>query len=93
MAEMMNHPARQAARTTTVTVRVHNQVAVVPIEHAETYYAHEIASEGPWSSGHVPIIIRPTVDAGQAKDHWFSMTLERMRETRRRKEPCRSTLP
>jgi hypothetical protein len=83
MAEVTQHAARQAASTTKATVRVRNRV--VPMEHAETYYAHEIASEGQWSSGHVPIIVRPPVDAGQSRSDWFANTLERMRETRRRK--------
>jgi hypothetical protein len=94
MAEVMNRAARRAAgmgRTgkAKVTVKVSNRIDVVPMEHVETYFRHEIASEGKWASGRVPMIIRPTVDAGRTDGNWFPMTLERMRETRRRK----GTLP
>jgi hypothetical protein len=55
------------------------------MEHVETYYAHEIASEGKWANNRQLIVIRPTIDAGRADSTWFPRTLERMRETRQRK--------
>jgi hypothetical protein len=50
---------------------------VVPMEHVETYFRHEITSEGRWASGRRLIIVRPAVDAGLADDGWFTRTLER----------------
>ena len=91
MTEVMNRAARRAASAgeTKVKVRVRNQVAVVPMEHVETYYTHELASEGKWASGRDIIIVRPSADAGSSDSDWFPRMLKRMRETRRRK----GTLP
>lgn len=89
MAEAMNRAARRAAGKQRVTVRVRNQVAVVPMAHADTYIEHEIFSEGEWASGRHLILLRPSVAVGRADSHWWPTTLERMREARRRK----GTLP
>lgn len=87
MAEVMNRAARRAAGKKKGTVSVRNRIAVVPMEHIETYFTHEIASEGQWASNRDLIILRPSVDAGRADSDWFPKTLERMRETRRRQGP------
>jgi hypothetical protein len=71
------------------TLQIRNRIAVVPMEHAETYVEHEILSEGRWASGRQLIIVRPSQDAGAAAGHWWPRTLERMRDARRRK----GTLP
>lgn len=87
MAEAMNRAARRATKAgkTKVTVSVRNRIGVVPMEHVETYYTHEIASEGNWGSGRDLIIVRPPEDAGLADSLWFARTLDRMRVIRRRK--------
>ena len=95
MTEVMNRAARRAAGMAKAvkpsgSVRVSNRVDVVPMEHIETYYAHEIIREGKWGSNRKPIIVRPHEDVAKMADsHWFSKTLDRMRQTRRRK----GTLP
>jgi hypothetical protein len=89
MNEVMNRAARRAAGIKKPMIKVTNRIAVVPMEHIETYWAHEIASEGKWASNVPVIIIQPAIDRGRAESHWFDRTLERMWETRRRK----GTLP
>ena len=59
------------------------------MEHVETYFTYEIASEGQWRSNVPLIILRPPEDSGKVPDGWFARTLDRMRETRARK----GTLP
>lgn len=89
MDEVMNRAARRAAGRKKEMVRVSNRISIVPMEHAETYLAHEIASEGKWASDVPLFIIQPEIDRGETDTGWFATTLERMRETRRRK----GTLP
>jgi hypothetical protein len=90
----MNRAARRAAgmhkaRKAAGSVRVSNRIAVVPMAHIDTYLEHEILNEGTWATGCNLIVIRPPEDAGRDDDRWLSWTLEKMRETRRRK----GTLP
>ena len=85
MAEVMNRAARRAAGFRKVAVPVRNQIHVVPMEHVESYFTHEIASEGKWRSNATILIIQPKEDAGKAPSDWFTRTLERMRESRVRK--------
>ena len=71
MAEVMNRAARRAAGMAKAvkpsdSVRVSNRVDVVPMEHIETYYAHEILCEGKWGSNRKPIIVRPQEDVAKA---------------------------
>ena len=82
MAEVMNRAASRAAGIRKATVRVYTQIDVVPIEHVETYFTYEIASEGNWRSNVPLIILRPPEDSDRVPDGWFARTLERMRETR-----------
>lgn len=85
----MNRAARRRAERqagkTKITVRVRNQVAIVPMQHVETYFSHKIAREGQWAGDRELILIRPAVDVGRVDGDWFPRTLERMRETRQRK--------
>jgi hypothetical protein len=83
MAGIKKRTARLAAHR--VNVEVRNHVSVVPMEHVETYFEHEIASEGKWKSDVTVIILRPAVDCGKAGSGWWPETLARMREARRRK--------
>jgi len=87
MAEVMNRAARRAAGKgeTELTVHVTNRVDVVPMEHVETVFNYEIASEGKWRTNVPVIILRPDHEAGRADSGWFPRTLARMREARRRK--------
>ena len=68
MAEVMNRAARRAAAAgkTQPIIRVTNRVDVVPMEHVETFFKYEIASEGRWRSDVPLIIIRPDHEAGEA---------------------------
>jgi hypothetical protein len=87
MAGVMNQAACRAAGAGKMEpiISVSNRVVVVPMEHVETYYRYEIASEGKWRSDVPLLIIRPEHDAGRADGGWFPETLARMREARRRK--------
>jgi hypothetical protein len=85
MAEVMNRAARRAAGIRKASVRVYTHIDVVPMEHVETYFTYEIASEGKWRSNVPLIIIRPPVDSGHMPEGWFQRTLDRMHETRARK--------
>jgi hypothetical protein len=80
---------RRAAATGRPTVRVSNRIDVIPMEYVESYYAHEIASEGKWAANVSVVIIQPEIDRGKADSGWFHKTLSRMREARRR----RGTIP
>ena len=55
------------------------------MEHVESYFTYEIASEGRWRSNATVLIIQPKEDSGKPHSDWFPRTLERMRETRVRK--------
>jgi hypothetical protein len=88
MTDVMNRAARRAVGRVVagrVNVRVRNRIAVVPMEHVETYFTHEIASEGKWRNDVPIIILRPGVDCGTADSGWWPKTLARIRETRQRK--------
>ncbi len=87
MAEVLNRAARRAAgmHKAAPTIRVSNRIDVVPMEHIETFYRYEIASEGKWRSDVPVIIIRPDRDKGEADADWFPDTLTCMREARQRK--------
>lgn len=50
MAEEMNRAAHRAAGLVRVNVKVTNRTDVVPMEHVETFFRYEIASEGKWSA-------------------------------------------
>jgi len=85
---MTNRAARRASGIKTARnpkVRVSNRVIVVPMEHIEMYFTHEITNEGRWSANRPLVILRPTIDSGQTTEDWLATTLERMRETRSRK--------
>lgn len=79
-----NRAARWAANMGRPVVKVGNRIDVVPMEHAESYIAHEIESEGPWRSGVPLVILQPAIDRGMAPDGWMAQTLARMREVRLR---------
>jgi hypothetical protein len=85
----MNRAARRAAGMKKSGISVRNRVAVVPMEHTESYLTHEILNEGRWASDKHLIILQPPIDRGRADADWVATTLERMWETRRRK----GTLP
>ncbi|WP_422927486.1 hypothetical protein [Singulisphaera sp. PoT] len=80
----MNRAARRAANRGRPVIKVSNRIDVVPMEHVESYIAHEIESEGPWRSGVPPVILQPGIDRGMAPDGWMAQTLARMREVRLR---------
>jgi hypothetical protein len=90
MADVMNRAARRAAGIHKAgkeepTITVTDRVDVVPMDHVETFFRYEIASEGKWRSDVPVIILRPDHDKGLADSSWFPKTLDRMREARRRK--------
>lgn len=63
-------------------------VTLVPLEHARSYFAGEIASEGRFRSG-VPVIpILPARDAGRpCPPNWFPDLYVQMRQARNRAMP------
>jgi hypothetical protein len=63
-------------------------VTLVPMPHVRSYFADEIASEGPWRSG-VPItVILPSGKADRpAPADWFPGIYAQMRQVRKREEP------
>lgn len=83
----MNRAARRAAKIGRPVIKVSNRVDVVPMEHAESYLAHEIEREGPWRSGVPLVILQPEIDRGRAAAGWMPQTLARMQEVRLRHAP------
>jgi hypothetical protein len=86
MAEVINRAARRAAGTgkDKVNIKVTNRVNVVPMPQVESYYTHEIASEGKWRDDVPVIVLSPTADRGEADCGWFPRTLAQMRDVRER---------
>jgi hypothetical protein len=63
-------------------------VTLVPIEHARSYFAHEIASEGRWRSNVPVIVILPSGQADRpAPAGWFPDLYAQMRRARQREAP------
>lgn len=63
-------------------------VALVPLEHSRSYFAHEIANEGRWRSGVPVIVILPSGQSDRpAPADWFPELYAQMRWAREREAP------
>ena len=63
-------------------------VTLVPMEHTQSYFTNEIASEGRWRSGVPIIVILPGNDAGtHTGPHWFNDLYSQMWRVREREAP------
>jgi hypothetical protein len=85
MNETMNRATRRAAGMKKPSIKITNRIDVVPMEHIESFWKYEIASEGKWASDVPVMVLQPEIDRGPADRIWFDRTLERLWETRRRK--------
>ena len=79
----MNRKARRAAGDVTIKVKIDAAISVVPMEHVESYFNHEVAREGDLRRSAVPIVVvQPRSESGRADDDWFPRLLAQMRQAR-----------